>query len=45
MWVAGLIFKIYPQLIQLNAKKASNLIKKWVEAQQAHEKMLNITDY
>ena len=28
---SGLIFKTYTQLIQLNAKKASNLIKKWVE--------------
>ena len=40
-----LISKTDAQLIQFNAEKASNLIKKCVEDQQAHEKMLNMANY
>ena len=42
---SGLISKTDAQLIQLNAEKASNLIKKCIEDQQAHEKMLNMANY
>ena len=53
----GLISKIHKHLIQFNIEKANNSIKSWKEDlnrhlskedtdyQQAHEKMLNITNY
>ena len=53
----GLIFKIYKQLKQVNSKKSQEtngkmgkrlevtFHKKYTDGQQAHETMLNITDY
>ena len=53
----GITFKRYKQFIQFSVKKPNNLIKRWTydltecfqrrytECQQAHEKMIKITNY